>query len=272
MNTSTTTLKPVPPVTSFAGTTSDEAIQRVLATFPFPEYLDNLNYGAVQSYEVIVDVAKRFLAHGATVLDFGCGPADKTAVLQYMGLHCSGFDDWSDHWHQSKRADMERFIANSGVRFHHSTEGWPFQAGSFDMVMAHHVMEHIHDSPKPILNNMLQACKPEGLLLLTVPNAVNIRKRLDVLRGKTNLPPYKKYFETQGPWRGHVREYVGDDLRQLANLMNLEILELRGIHNMLQKVPSSIRPFYKAFTSVFSGCRDSWLLLARKRPGWTPRD
>jgi SAM-dependent methyltransferase len=271
MNTSTT-FEPALPLSSLAHSTSGEAIQRVLSTFPFPEYLESPAYDAVQSYKVLAGIAERYLAAGDQVLDFGCGPADKTALLQFMGMRCSAFDDWSDDWHASKRQAMELFIRNSGIDFHHDSEGWPFQPGTFDMVMAHHVMEHIHDSPKAILNSMLRACKPEGLLLLTVPNAVNIRKRIDVLCGKTNLPDFETYFQSQGSWRGHVREYVKDDLSKLANLMGLEIVELRSIHNMLQKVPALVRPIYRAFTCAFQGCRDSWLLLARKPAGWTARD
>ena len=137
-------------------------------------------------------------------------------------------------------------------------------SGMFDMVMALHVMEHLHDSPKAILDRMMDACKPGGLLLLTVPNAVNIRKRIDVLRGKTNLPDFTTYYQTEGSWRGHVREYVKDDLAQLARFQNLEVLELRSVHNMLQKVPPPVQFLYRALTVMFEGWRDTWLLLARK--------
>ena len=244
--------------------TKQQAIAHVLSTFPMPEYLDCPKQKAVLAFEVLADIALRYLKPGDRVLDFGCGPADKTAVLQAMGMKCSGFDDWSDDWHAAKRPEMESFIKRSGIDFHHSSEGWPFAPRTFDMVMALHVMEHLHDSPKPLLDMMLETCKPGGLLLITVPNAVNIRKRIDVLRGRTNLPPFETYYR-EIPWRGHVREYVKDDLAQLAAFQNLEIVELRSVHNMLQKVPAGIQPVYRVLTSIFEGWRDTWLLLARKR-------
>ena len=82
--------------------------------------------------------------------------------------------------------------------------------------MLNDVIEHLHNSPRSILLALLEALKDEGVLLITVPNAGNIRKRLDLLRGKTNLPPFSQYYWHPDPWRGHVREYVHGDLEQLA--------------------------------------------------------
>ena len=70
------------------------------------------------------------------------------------------------------------------------------------MVMLNHVVEHLHDFPRDLLNDLLTLVKPSGLLFITVPNAGNVRKRLDLLRGKTNLPPYEGYYWYPGRWRG----------------------------------------------------------------------
>ena len=42
-------------------------------------------------------------------------------------------------------------------------------------------------------------------------DASNIRKRIDLLLGKTNLPPFDGYYWSPDPWRDHNREYVLDD-------------------------------------------------------------
>ena len=42
----------------------------------------------------------RYLQPGSTILDFGCGPCDKTAVLQFLDFHCSACDDLQDDWHK----------------------------------------------------------------------------------------------------------------------------------------------------------------------------
>lgn len=60
-----------------------------------------------------------------------------------------------------------------------------------------------------------------------------------------------------------------DDLKQLAELMGLDVVELRGTHHLAHRLPTAMRLTYHAMTRTFDGLRDTWLLVARKRPGWT---
>ena len=251
----------------------DKAIQRVMDEFPFEGYLtpDNVACG---SYLNIADTALRYLQNGDSILDFGCGSCDKTAVLQLLGFQCSGYDDLQDDWHQipGNREKMLSFTNQCGINFKLADSGeLPFEKNTFDMFMAHDILEHLHDSPRDLLNDMLELVKPEGLLFVTVPNSVNIRKRIRVLFGETNLPDFEYYYWYPGPWRGHIREYVRNDLVKLAEYLNLEVLEVRGCDHMLQKLPISLRPAYLLITKFFPGWKDSWMLVARKRQGWSQK-
>ena len=147
----------------------------------------------------------------------------------------------------------------------------PFEKGEFDMLMMHDVLEHLHDSPRDLVNDFLEFVKPEGYFFVTVPNAVNLIKRIRVVFGRTNLPSFEYSYWYPGPWRGHIREYVRDDLVKLAEYLGLEILELRSCHHMLYGAPIFLRPVWIALTSILTGGRDSWLLVAKKKPGWAPK-
>lgn len=136
------------------------------------------------------------------------------------------------------------------------------------MIMLHDVLEHLHDSPRDLMNDLLELVKPEGYLFVTVPNAVNIRKRLSVLFGRTNYPSFEDYYWYPSAWRGHVREYVREDLIKLSKYLNLEIVELRGCDHMLHRLPVASRPVYVLLTAIFSGWKDSWMLVAKKKRGW----
>jgi hypothetical protein len=118
------------------------------------------------------------------------------------------------------------------------------------------------------LNDLIELIKPNGYLFITVPNAANIRKRVSVVLGKTNLPSFDTYYWYQGSWRGHVREYVRDDLKTLAENLGLEIMELRSCHHMLGALSPKIRPFYVFLSYLFPGWRDTWLLVIKKPKGW----
>jgi len=106
------------------------------------------------------------------------------------------------------------------------------------MVMCHDVLEHLHDSPRELLNDLAELIKPTGLLFITVPNAVNIRKRISVLVGNTNHPRFDTYYWYPGPWRGHVREYVRKDLELLCQYLGFTIEQLNGCHHMLHVLPA----------------------------------
>ncbi len=247
------------------------ALDMVRASFPFDGYID-LNMDGILS------VARTVGSHipaGSSVLDFGSGPCDKTAALQAMGYRCSACDDLAEGWHNEgdNREQILRFVRDSGIDFRTAVPGKPppFEPESFDLVMANDVLEHLHDSPRELLLDLVSLLVPNGLLLITVPNAVSIRKRLAVLRGRTNLPDYYGFYWYEGPWRGHVREYTRGDLVALGGYLDLEIVELHGVHHMLRRLGSPARQIYVAACQIFDGWKDSWLMVARRPTNWVPR-
>lgn len=249
----------------------EEAIQRTIDVFPFEGYITP-ERGA---HSNIAKTVIKYLEPGSRILDFGSGPCDKTAILQYLGYNCSAFDDLQDDWHllPGNQEKIISFAKVSGIDFRMASKDIKatFVKDSFDMVMLHDVLEHLHDSPRALLYELLELVKPNGLLFVTVPNAVNIRKRIDVLMGRTNLPRFDEYYWNPGSWRGHVREYVRNDLYLLSKYLDCEVLELSGCDHMLHKLPSNIIPVYLLISGVFQGWKDSWLLVARKNENWAPK-
>lgn len=254
--------------------TPQAAIHAVSAAFPFEGYMAPGLASDGAAYLNIARTVQRYLPVGARILDVGCGPCDKTAILSLLGYRCAGYDDLQDEWHreQTNRARIDAFVGRFGIDLRQANGGAvPFAPESFDMVMLHDVLEHLHNSPRELMNDVLELVRPEGLLFVTVPNAVNIRKRLDVLRGRSNLPRFEMFYWLPDPWRGHVREYVRDDLEHLAGFLNLQVLKLRGCDHMIAKVPVPLRRPYRLVTALVPGWKDSWSMVARKRPGWRPR-
>ena len=46
------------------------------------------------------------------------------------------------------------------------------------MVMSHDVLEHLHDPPRYPFTELMKRVRTGGYLYVTVPNHVNIRKRI----------------------------------------------------------------------------------------------
>ena len=74
----------------------ERASARVVERFPFPGYFDPVLNGHL----TIAQTVSRYLPLGSRLLDFGAGPADKTAVLAALGYKCTAVDDLADEWHK----------------------------------------------------------------------------------------------------------------------------------------------------------------------------
>ncbi|MCW2685304.1 MAG: SAM-dependent methyltransferase [Mycobacterium sp.] len=247
----------------------DRAVTRVTVRFPFPGYFNPVLSG----HFTVAETASRYLPPGSRVLDFGAGPADKTAVLAVLGYKCTAVDDLADEWH--KRGEARQmildFAQDMNIEYIPLDGGDIPVTGKFDMVMLHDVLEHLHDSPRDLLINLLERVRDEGYLFVTVPNHVNLRKRISVLRGQTSHPPYDLYYWYPGHWRGHVREYTRGDCEALAQALGLEVVEVQGTHHMLGKVPPRLLRPYLAVSRLIPSTRDTWSMVAKKPAGWTAK-
>jgi SAM-dependent methyltransferase len=258
----------------------DEAVRVVHERLPLhgfmkPEYAAGYVERHRDSYRHITQTIQRLVPQGSAVLDFGCGAADKTGVVHLCGYRCSATDDLGAPEARTGRYRLAvlAFARELGIDYREAPHGTrpPFEPGTFDVVMLHDVIEHLHDSPRELLNDLVEFLKPEGYLFITVPSAVNIRKRINVLFGETNLPRYDSYYWYPGHYRGHIREYTKGDLRTLAGYLGLRIVKLHAVHHMLTVVPQVFRLPYLAVTAAFPGLRDSWCMVAQKPAGWVPR-
>lgn len=244
------------------------AIDRVEEAFPFDGYMAG-NYAP---YHTVGEVVRRYLRPGQRLFDLGSGPCDKTAIAAAMGVECAAFDDLNDNWYRSgdNLARIQAFAEEFGIDL--SLEFDSPASRSLDMVMMNDVLEHLHDSPRDLLESLVTGLNEDGLLFASVPNLANIRKRLSILRGRTNLPEFDLFYWYEGPWRGPVREYVRSDLELLSRFLGLEVVEIRTVHHMLTNLPTKAVVPYRAVTKIFPDWADTWVLVARKPAGWSAKD
>lgn len=216
--------------------------------------------GIVAACGILAETALRYVPPCGTILDYGCGPLNKTAVLSKLGYRCTGYDLYLEGWHQDVFNKLRRFAHENSIDLN---IGGELPDRPFDMVMSVDVLEHLPE-PKRIFEQLVQRIAKSGILVTLVPNAGNIRKRLLLLSGGTNMPRFDEFWNYPPPFVGHVREYVRGDLKAMARYLGLEIVELRGVDCMMQKVPKAIRFPYLAGTALFDSLKDTWLMVARK--------
>ena len=260
-----------------AGTDFTQAYDRLAAEFPIPRYIDeSLRY----QMQFVVNFIREYVPEfeGRRLLDIGSGPMNKTAIFQFLGFSCSAADDLSDPWHQrdDNVKKIKAFANTTGINFFQQQSdnyAIPFAPNSFDIVCSHAVIEHLHESPRGLLNTMGTFAKDDGLILVGMPNSVNLRKRLSVLMGKSNHVPIDQFYHSTGVWRGHVREYTLSETAYICGEAGFEVLSSRTCEDLAQtKLKPPLRNLYVLAGKLIPTLRSSLLVLCRKPKNWTPRE
>jgi SAM-dependent methyltransferase len=190
-------------------------------------------------------------------------------------MQVTAVDDLQDAWHRldGNQEKIFSFAKSVDIEYIIPTEKGEFSIPDkqYDVLMAHDVLEHLHTSPRVLLNRLLQYIKPGGIMAITVPNAANLRKRIHLLFGRTNYAKYAYYYWYPGLWRGHIREYVRGDLILMNQYLDLELLELTTFHLQLDALPAWACQLFVILSNIAPGFRDSWMLISRKPEDWKPR-
>ncbi|HEX2987421.1 MAG TPA: methyltransferase domain-containing protein [Chloroflexota bacterium] len=106
--------------------------------------------------------------------------------------------------------------------FNLETDRFPYEDGSFDIVLYCEIIEHMMYDPTHSLYEIHRVLKPGGHMLITTPNAFRYAHYVQLLTGENIYPPYSGY----GPYARHHREFSPKELRLLLKECNFEMEEL----------------------------------------------
>lgn len=115
------------------------------------------------------------------IIDIGCGP----------GFMLSGIEDK----HQKFGLEISKYAAQHAKKYatiyEKPIEELNLDENSFDVVISHHVIEHV-DSPESFLTQIKKTLKPGGILILSTPDfncvcAKLFKERYRLLHDKTHV-------------------------------------------------------------------------------------
>jgi len=211
----------------------EKTLMPILAKHPLAPYLDARN-------EFYIEMLDRHgaLQAGKHLVDLGAGLSIFGPLCRAHGMKVTLVDDFGGGGggEMSQRGQeiplLEAFEKELGVavvRENFLQHKLPLPDREVDVVTCFHSLEHWHHSPKRLFREIVRILKPGGLLVLATPNAVNLRKRLYVLFGRSNFPLLGTWYEDGDPiYRGHVREPVIRDLVQLMQWNGLRVVATYG--------------------------------------------
>lgn len=137
------------------------------------------------------------------ILDAGCGPGFLLNAI--------------DKKHQKYGLEVSKFAANYAKQFapiYNSTlEEAKLEENSFDVVISHHVIEHVQ-TPEIFLSEIKKILKPNGYLILATPDFKSICAKLF----KKN---YRMLFD-----KTHTNLFSFDSLKKMLSDYRFEILEV----------------------------------------------
>jgi SAM-dependent methyltransferase len=112
---------------------------------------------------------------GRKVLDLGC--RDGALTSRYAaGNHVVGVDADREALAEAAKLGIE-------TRWADLDEPLPFEAASFDVVVAGELLEHLRD-PVRLVGEVLRVLRPGGTFVASVPNAYRLKNRLRFMLGR----------------------------------------------------------------------------------------
>jgi methionine biosynthesis protein MetW len=208
-----------------------------------------------QAYnKVVLKQVLACLPRGGRVLDIGCGSGVLLGRIGERAGYRAGVEL------STAAAAAAARVADEIVNLPVDGE-LPFAPASFDVVICADVLEHLPD-PAAALSAVSKFCRPDGAVVVSVPNVANWEARLRLLRGIWRYEPVG-IFDT-----GHLRFLTRETLIDMITESGLQVescVAARVPHLSVQ-----VPPLMRLPKAIRFGLNKSWAVLgyglARLRP------
>lgn len=162
------------------------------------------------------------------LLELGIGWGGASVALAQHDALVVGVDDFCDDTEGQGLPQM-RFLSSHNVHVVCAdVRRAPVKPGYFHVVILNDVLEHM-SVPERLLRSIHELLRPQGLLIMEVPNSVALYKRIRVFFGLSNYYRIENFFRDE-EYRGHIREYTRSEVAYMLNKTGFEPIEIHGVN------------------------------------------
>ncbi|MGC8622312.1 MAG: class I SAM-dependent methyltransferase, partial [Caldisphaera sp.] len=115
-----------------------------------------------------------------------------------------------------------------------------YPSKKYDLIIFTEVLEHLMIDDKKVIEALWMMLNENGILLLSVPNALTLKNRLKVIFGKNPYWPKSDIVKGVYGGYGHIREYAFSEIPELLD-NHFKILSLKGINYLIPKLLHTLR-------------------------------
>ena len=184
------------------------------------QHLDNVRANEFDQWVGRLQTIKAItMGRGTSILDIGCGVGQFTPMFQSRFERVVGLDASEQFLQEARRANNEvDYVMGLGESFSLNEK--------FDTISMNMLLEHV-DDPIALLKNCKRHLAPNGVILVQVPNANSVTRRIGVLMGI--IDSIGHVSDKERDYFGHQRTYTLDSLVTDCELAGLTVVEKGGL-------------------------------------------
>lgn len=137
--------------------------------------------------------------------------------------------------------------------------------GRFDVILLMAVVEHLNGSPEGLLGKIRNIIKPNGFIYLDVPNIAEFTKRIMLLTGRSPLPAYRAFYESDYPFMGHNREMTIAEVSYMLDRSGFAVEMLKCDDYYYNKNPTIKAKMLQCMKAVAPLSNKGGLIIAKAR-------
>ncbi|MEM0010911.1 MAG: class I SAM-dependent methyltransferase [Conexivisphaerales archaeon] len=180
----------------------------------------------------------RHVGRGRRVLDVGCATGYLAEELTEKGNEVYGIEVDSEAAMEAREYYKDVLVADV-----ESLEELPYPEKFFDIVICADVLEHLR-KPDRVLRMLKRYLKPEGLLIVSLPNIAYWRVRMNLLLGKFD------YEEVGIMDRTHLRFFTIKTGKELIERCGFKIIKVEYCGWAMEYFPLKLFPTWFAYQFV----------------------